>query len=285
MYQLGLGAGAPIVLALIGVAFDLFKIYAPTLIAKVFNRSHITTLLLMVLSVSLMAISATASIFSLNHGIDALLSQSQSAKIAEQTTVNLRQEILGLNQLRDSQLSIHYVTPAAHTTELIDQKNEQLNKALIDSKDSGSNNVLSQYRNEILYIVSIGLELISVAMTLTLFHLQCENKGQNNQKRDETVSVSNLVSSSLAVGVEGKLKPFETDGAIPEAAFVAATTREQVLENMRVALLSGSVEPKYRSIWDSFKDCIKQREIKVYLEELAERNILKRQNNGSYQLV
>ena len=71
MYQLGLGAGAPIVLALIGVAFDLFKIYAPTLIAKVFNRSHITTLLLMVLSVSLMAISATASIFSLNHGIDA----------------------------------------------------------------------------------------------------------------------------------------------------------------------------------------------------------------------
>ena len=199
--------------------------------------------------------------------------------------MNLRQEILGLNQLRDSQLSIHYVTPAAHTTELIDQKNEQLNKALIDSKDSGSNNVLSQYRNEILYIVSIGLELISVAMTLTLFHLQCENKGQNNQKRDETVSVSNLVSSSLAVGVEGKLKPFETDGAIPEAAFVAATTREQVLENMRVALLSGSVEPKYRSIWDSFKDCIKQREIKVYLEELAERNILKRQNNGSYQLV
>ena len=54
---------------------------------------------------------------------------------------------------------------------------------------------------------------------------------------------------------------------------------------MRVALVSGTIEPKYRSIWDNFKGCIKQREIKLYLEALAERKILKRQKNGSYQLI
>ena len=54
MYQLGLGAGIPIVLALIGVAFDLFKSYAPTLIVSVINRSKIITIFFIAFSVSLM---------------------------------------------------------------------------------------------------------------------------------------------------------------------------------------------------------------------------------------
>lgn len=129
-----------------------------------------------------------------------------------------------LNQLRDSQLSIHYVSPATHTTELINQTTAKLNAALSESQNADSNTMLAQYRDEIVYIVSIGLGLMSVAMTLALFHLERENGCRNEPKQDKTNAVSRPVSSSLVVEVECNTKPIDTEVVIPETAFVAATT-------------------------------------------------------------
>lgn len=282
MYELGASTGMPIVFALVGLVFDAFKSYAPTLVAKIVSRSQVTALLLAVLSVGLIGVSGAASVFSLQNGIDTMLSDSKVAKAAQLKVEAIQTEITGLEELRSTQLSINHVSKAANTTNLISQKTSDLNEAIEAASSATDNNLLSSFSTELVLIVAVGLEAIGIAMTFVLFHLNRETAQQNTARQDETNYPESPVSAGFVTETQRKTTHVET---LPEVTFVAATTPEQILENMRVAIQSKSIEPKHRDVWQAFKGVIKQKEIKKYLEELANRNVLKRLDNGSYVLA
>ncbi|EHU0358681.1 TPA: hypothetical protein NJ054_004349 [Vibrio parahaemolyticus] len=264
------------------MVFDAFKSYAPTLVAKIVSRSQVTALLLAVLSVGLIGVSGAASVFSLQNGIDTMLSDSKVAKAAQLKVEAIQTEITGLEELRSTQLSINHVSKAANTTNLISQKTSDLNEAIEAASSATDNNLLSSLSTELVLIVAVGLEAIGIAMTFVLFHLNRETAQQNTARQDETNYPESPVSAGFVTETQRKTTHVET---LPEVTFVAATTPEQILENMRVAIQSKSIEPKHRDVWQAFKGVIKQKEIKKYLEELANRNVLKRLDNGSYVLA
>ncbi|ODQ00631.1 hypothetical protein BGK46_06165 [Salinivibrio sp. SS2] len=272
-----------VVFALVGVVFDVFKSYSPTLATKVVNKNQPTALLLCVLSLALICVSGAASVFSLQSGIDSILSESKAAKVAQLKVDSIQSEINGLEELRSTQLSINHVSKANSTTLLISQKTAELNAAIDASANATDNSLLANFSTELVYIIALGIELISVAVTMVLFQLNAQTQTSNNIKQDET----QLPSTPVATGFEAQTQPVLTqvETPLPEVTFVAATTREQVLENMKTAFLSGAVQPKYRAVWDAFKGQIKQKEIKQYLSELADRQILQRLDNGSYVLA
>ncbi|HCG6874937.1 TPA: hypothetical protein NJ268_004455 [Vibrio parahaemolyticus] len=285
MNELGKAAGMPFVFAAVGIVFDLFKSFSPALFVKVSDRCKITALLIAALSAGLIIISASASIFSLENGVNQILSESK-ANTATQLKIDLvSSELDSLKTLHAEQLAITHTTAAKGTMSLISQKTDELNK-LIDlsaTSPASDGNLLSMFSTEIVYIIAIGLELISVSMTLVLFHLNQEATPRNELKQDETNYPESPVFTGFAPETQSKTTQVQTQH--PEVRFVAATTHEQILENMRVAIQSRTIEPKHRQIWDAFKGSIRQKEIKEYLQELANRNVLKRLDNGSYVLA
>ncbi|EIO4083911.1 hypothetical protein LQK65_004393 [Vibrio parahaemolyticus] len=283
MYQLGLSAGMPVIFAMVGLVFDAFKSYSPTLVAKIVSRSQVTALLLATLSVALIGVSGAASVFSLQNGIDTMLSDSKAAKTAQLKVEAIQSEIAGLENLRSTQLSINHVSKASNTSTLISQRTSELNEAIEEASNANDNNLLSSFSVELVLIVAVGLEAIGIAMTFVLFHLDRETAQQNTARQDKANHPESPVSAGFVTETQSKTTQVQTQQ--PEITFVAATTHEQILENMRVAIQSRTIEPKHRQIWDAFKGSIKQKEIKEYLQELANRNVLKRLDNGSYVLA
>ncbi|HCG9688677.1 TPA: hypothetical protein NJ900_004412 [Vibrio parahaemolyticus] len=275
-------AGMPYIFMAVGVVFDVFKSYAPTLVAKIVSRSRMTAALLVVLSLCLTGVSGAASVFSLQNGIDTMLSDSKAAKAAQLKVEAIQSEIDGLEELRSTQLSINHVSKATNTSNLISQKTSELNEAIEQASNASDNNLLSSFSTVLVLIVAVGLEAIGIAMTFVLFHFNRETAERNTARQDETNYPESPVSAGFATETQRKTTQVET---LPEVKFVAATTPAQILENMRVAIQSKSIEPKHRDVWQAFKGVIKQKEIKKYLEELANRNVLKRLDNGSYVLV
>ncbi|ENS1920532.1 hypothetical protein ACEZTB_004634 [Vibrio parahaemolyticus] len=267
---------------MVGLVFDAFKSYSPTLVAKIVSRSQVTALLLAALSVALIGVSGAASVFSLQNGIDTMLSDSKAAKTAQLKVEAIQSEIAGLENLRSTQLSINHVSKATNTSTLISQKTSELNEAIEAASNANDNNLLSSFSTELVLIVAVGLEAIGIAMTFVLFHLNRETAQRNTARQDETNYPESPASAGFVTETQRKTTQVET---LPEVTFVAATTPEQILENMRVAIQSKSIEPKHRDVWQAFKGVIKQKEIKKYLEELASRNVIKRLDNGSYVLA
>lgn len=283
MYELGLSAGMPVIFAMVGLVFDAFKSYSPTLAEKIVSRGQVTALLLAALSVALIGVSGAASVFSLQNGIDTMLSDSKAAKTAQLKVEAIQSEIAGLENLRSTQLSINHVSKASNTSTLISQRTSELNEAIEEASNANDNNLLSSFSTELVLIVAVGLEAIGIAMTFVLFHLNRETTQRNELKQDEIGYPKSPVFAGFAPETQSKTTQVQTQQ--PEVTFVAATTHEQILENMKVAFLSKSIEPKHRDVWEAFKGVIKQKEIKKYLEELANRNVLKRLDNGSYVLA
>ncbi|MEP8042566.1 hypothetical protein ABJY94_23515 [Vibrio parahaemolyticus] len=276
-------AGMPYIFMAVGVVFDVFKSYAPTLVAKIVSRSRMTAFLLVVLNLCLIVVSGAASVFSLQNGIDTMLSDSKAAKAAQLKVEAIQSEIDGLEELRSTQLSINHVSKATSTSNLISQKTSDLNEAIEAASSATDNNLLSSFSTELVLIVAVGLEAIGIAMTFVLFHLNRETAQRNTARQDETNSPESPVFTGFAPETQSKTTQVQTQQT--EFTFVAATTHEQILENMRVAIQSRAIEPKHRQIWDAFKGSIRQKEIKEYLQELANRNVLKRLDNGSYVLA
>lgn len=285
MNELGEAAGMPYIFAAVGIVFDLFKSFSPALFLKVSDRCQITALLIVALSAGLIIISASASIFSLENGVDQILSESKANRATQLKIDLVSSELDSLKTLHAEQLAITHTTAAKGTMSLISKKTDELNK-LIDlsaTSPASDGNLLSMFSTEIVYIIAIGLELISVSMTLVLFHLNQEATPRNELKQDETNDPESPVFTGFAPETQSKTTQVQTQQT--EIKFVAATTHEQILENMRVAIQSRAIEPKHRQIWDAFKGSIRQKEIKEYLQELANRNVLKRLDNGSYVLA
>ncbi|EGR0997161.1 hypothetical protein EHJ37_19750 [Vibrio parahaemolyticus] len=259
----------------------------------------ITTLLLGCLTLSLMGISTAASIFSLQDGVNNALRSSNAAQIASQKASNLQAEIQSLNELKTKQLSINFVTKADETQKQINIKNTELNALLDQTNGANDDSFLGQFSTEIVFIIAISLELISAMMTLCLHCLQknvytnltTEETGRDTNRQFPPQSLisqgeTGETLDKLSTKISKKSGQGETTLITPENEIVfAAKVREQILEELKCAVVAGLCKPTHREIRQKFGNMIKQREIKNYLEALAERNVLVATENGSFRLA
>jgi hypothetical protein len=222
----------------------------------------------------------------LQQGVDDILASSKASQVAQRKVEALQSEIDGLNQLRNTQLSVDHISKANSTTLLISQKSTELRSAIDASVNSNDSSLLSKFSTEIVFIVSVGLELISVAMTMVLHQLNTSQTAPNNIRQDETQFPSSPVTTVFEAQTAPIIKQAQTS-ALPEVVFQASVVRSQVKQNLKAAIVSGQVKPQYREIWDFFKGTgmLKQHQIKEYLEELIAENVLYKKPNGSCGLV
>ncbi|CAH0530727.1 hypothetical protein CTH30272_03069 [Allocatenococcus thiocycli] len=299
MFSLGTAAGLGAVFGVSGLILDITKTFAPSLMSRLVSKNMITTLLLGSLTLTLMGISTAASIFSLQNGVNNALRTSNAAQIASKKASNLEAEIKSLNELKTKQLSINFVTKADATQKLINTKNSELNALLDQTNGANDDSFLAKFSTEIVFIIAISLEIISAMMTLCLHNLKTtmyytgnthEAELDTNRQYPSKTPISQGETAEtldkLSTKNSKNTGQGETTLITPDKEIVfAAKVREQILEELKCAVVAGLCKPTHREIRQKFGSMIKQREIKNYLEALAERNVLVATDNGSFRLT
>ncbi|MCL9783342.1 hypothetical protein M9194_18075 [Vibrio sp. S4M6] len=289
MYSLGQGTGLATTFAILGLLFDAVKNYSPTLIVSIFNKTKSTVILLGIICITLTFLSTTASIYSLQNGVESALSSSKEAHVIKKKIESLQQEITDLETLRSRQLSINHITQASATSKRLANKRAALNKTMEISIDVKSDSLLSVYSTPIILTISITLEILSIAMTLCLHclekkqpkHIAESLTGSHNsiaippvsQKSDPAAGLDSMTSDVNCLAKTEKVK-----------MECSALVNPKILQDIKQALIEGSCLPTHRSVYENFRNCIRQKEVKVYMMELAENNIIRPSGNGAYVL-
>lgn len=287
MFSLGkeMSQAMAITFVVVGIIFELFKSFSPTLLMKLAPRHQFLSIGIVLLSLSLVFMSGCASIFSLQAGVDDLLSNSKASQVALTKADIVRKEIDALQSLQQKQIEINHITAANKTSTQIAVKNDQLTSLIDQSVDASDSSLIGQFSTYIILTIAVGLELVIIILSCVNHALNNQNTNGLTQKHDETTPSQPLVSQGFAVSQPLISKQSQTAEALPEVVWQASTCKEQTLLNLATSIQSGAVEPKHRSVFQAFKGYIKQAEVGEYLAKLAEMNILKRLENGSYVLV
>ena len=161
MYHLGSSAGLTmaIVFALIGCVFDIVKSYSPTLISKVIGKGQATVILLGVISATLVSISVAASVFSLQNGINAALSQTKVSQATQLRIESLKNDIADLVALQKKQLSVNQISKANMTIATLAQKRSELSNIAQQAATVSNNSLLASFSTPIILAISIALEV------------------------------------------------------------------------------------------------------------------------------
>ena len=292
MYSLGKGAGLgmEVTFVIVGILFDVAKSYFPTLITKIMNKGHITALILGVITAAFVITSVAASVFSLQAGVQDALSQTRSAKVLQLQISSIKKEISDLELLKTRQLSVNHISKASNTALLISEKRDELNNTLAKSTHVSEDSLLSSFSTTIILIISVSLEVLSIAMALSLYHLKTNAETSRDIiRQDETrehihvVETTNPTETSHVL-MQNKTVKTSMSSTVSDTTYSALTTKEQIIADMRASLLKGECTPTHRSLYNAFRSLIKQKEVKSYLVELEQRNVIKPTGKGGYSL-
>ncbi len=288
MYHLGSSAGVmmAIAFALIGCVFDIVKSYSPTLIGKVFNKGHATVLLLGLISVALISISVSASVFSLQNGIKAALSQTKVSELAQSRLESLKSEINELGALQKKQLTVNQISKANATMKTLSQKRAELSQVEQKAATNANNSLLVSFSTPIILTIAIALEVISIAMTLVLGNLnkRTEESIQSliqNETQLTASPVNKKVVKKKHVYIQSETIRTSTTSTISESL----QPRESIIEDMKAALVKGECAPTYYSLYNSFRGVVKQKEIMSYFNELTHRGVIQEAKRGCYTVT
>lgn len=293
MYHLGSSAGLTmaIVFALIGCVFDIVKSYSPTLISKVIGKGQATVILLGVISATLVSISVAASVFSLQNGINAALSQTKVSQATQLRIESLKNDIADLVALQKKQLSVNQISKANMTIATLAQKRSELSNIAQQAATVSNNSLLASFSTPIILAISIALEVISIAMTLCLYHLSRKEGGQSSEViAKEPISThlqaqTRFETQETHVYTQSKTRQTSTTSVSNHSQYKSTPPDKKIIENMKTALIKGECVPTHRSLYNAFRGVVRQKEIKKYLCELAQREVIKEGHNGCYTLA
>lgn len=269
----------------VGIIFELFKTFAPTMLMKLAPKHQFLSIGIALLSLSLVVMSACASIFSLQAGVDDLLANSKASQAAVAKADILRKEIESLQALQATQIDANFITAANKTSALIAEKNTDLTTLIDQSMNASDDSLIGQFSTYIILTIAIGLELVIIILSGVSHALNNQNTNGLIQKHDETTPSQPLVSQGLAMPQPVIIRQPQTTEALPEVVWQASTCKEQTLLNLATSIQSGAVLPKHRSVFNAFRGVIRQNEVGEYLSKLAEMNVLKKLDNGGYVLA
>ncbi|WP_210499379.1 hypothetical protein [Vibrio crassostreae] len=280
----------------VGVGLDLVKSLSPALAFRLKEQSEFAAGIFFIIMILIMSLSFAASTYSLQNGITKSLEGSQRAQIATAKVKAIQSEIRTLESLHSTQIDANHITKASETSVLISEANSKLTTLLDQTSGANSDTFLSKFSSVIAYTIAASLELICLAMTLALHHLKAPQRitetQQNTMNHGDTELVSNYPQTPVSIGETGVAtiqacspSASKQNIVVHQAEVFTKRTEEQIIQELKQALVAQEITPTQRSVYSKFKADMTQRQVPYFLGKLADLGHLIAQENGQYKLA
>ncbi|ARR51935.1 hypothetical protein [Photobacterium damselae] len=296
MLSTGEDMGSPQLMASLGLLLDLAKCATPLFVLFLWSQKmRLASLFALILSVTLSAVSFSASVAALENGVTASQQNSVSYQRIETQINDYRAQIVELRQLAQRQQDAKQITKAqttlSHIPALLTRIDELSNQ---QATFSGGESVVSKYGMIISYIASAALELLSWLFVCVSFALKKAKHTQTHSctvmHTQENMSVQPIDFTDKHTQTQSQLFTVPTHLNTVECANDACFSTEcehtqttkcdiQLYFDIRNAILAKEVTPSIRGIHHKFKG-VGRALISQVLTDLYDTGFLKNYRNG-----
>ncbi|EPG0370319.1 hypothetical protein ACSWVZ_003186 [Photobacterium damselae] len=303
MFSIGEDMGSPHLMASLGLLLDLAKCATPLFVLLLWSQKmRLASLFALVLSVTLSAVSFSASVAALENGVMANKQNSVSYQRIETQINDYRAQVAELRQLAQRQQDAKQITKSQKTLSQIPALLAHVDKlSTQQSQLSSGDSVVSKYGMIISYITAAALELLSWMFVCVSFALK---KAKHTQAQSGTVvhthenlsvqpidlKTEHTQTQSQSFTVPTHLSTVEcaNDGCFSSDCETCVFECEhsqstkcdsQVYFDIRDAILAKEITPSIRGVNGKFKG-VSRGLINTVLGDLYQSGILKNFRNG-----
>ncbi|WP_419208239.1 hypothetical protein ACN08N_25400 (plasmid) [Photobacterium leiognathi subsp. mandapamensis] len=301
MFSIGTDMGSPFLMAVLGLLLDLAKCATPLFILFLWSQKmRFASMFALILSITLSAVSFSASVAALESGVTVNAQNSVSYQRIESQLTDYREQVKELRQLAKRQQDAKQITKSQHTLSqvptLLTRIDELSNQ---QATFSGGESVVSKYGMMISYVTALALELLSWLFVCVSFAL---NKVKHTQTQSSTVvhSQQGMIVQTTDLNIEhsqAQSQSFTLDtqsSAVNDGCFsnecgqcvfecsnesLKAKCDSQLYFDIRDAILAKDVKPSFRGVTQQFRG-VSRGLIANVLTDLHETGFLKNYRNG-----
>ncbi len=303
MFSIGEDMGSPQLMALLGLLLDLAKCVTPLFVLFLWSQKmRVTSVFALVLSITLSAVSFSASVAALESGVMANKQHSVSYQRIETQINDYRAQVVELRQLAQRQQDAKQITKSQKTLSQIPTLLSHVDKLSAQQSQLGSGeSVVSQYGMIISYITAAALELLSWLFVCVSFALKKSRHTRTHsctvvhtqentsvQAIDLTIEDAQTQSQSFTVPAHSNTVECANDGCFSsdcETCVIACESAQsikcdsQLYLDIRDAILAKEITPSIRGVSSKFKG-VGRGLINCVLRDLHQSGILKNYRNG-----
>ncbi|MGR5465236.1 hypothetical protein ACPV5G_20070 [Photobacterium damselae] len=303
MFGIGSDMGSPLLMAGLGLLLDLAKCATPLFVLFLWSQKmRIASLFALVLSITLSAVSFSASVAALENGVMANKQNSVSYQRIETQINDYRAQIVELRQLAKRQQLAHQITKSQTTLSQIPNLLTRIDELSNQQATfSGGESVVSKYGMIISYITAAALELLAWMFVCVSFALKKSRHTQTHsctvvhtqkntsvQPIDLTIEHAQAQSQSFTVTTHSNTVECANDGCfssdcescLSECEHSQSTKCDsQLYFDIRDAILAKEITPSIRGVSGKFKG-VSRGLINNVLADLYQSGILKNFRNG-----
>ncbi|MEC6833588.1 hypothetical protein VXS06_17630 [Photobacterium toruni] len=306
MFSIGTDMGSPLLMAALGLLLDLAKCATPLFVLFLWSQKmRLVSVFALVLSMTLSAVSFSASVAALESGVTANAQNSVSYQKIESQITDYRDQVIELRQLAKRQQAAKQITKSQHTLSQIPTLLSRIDELSNQQANfTGSESVVSKYGMMISYVTAAALELLSWLFVCVTNALYPQSQRTQTQCRAVDRSQSVITSpafdnDSIAVNNTSQTNAVLTQlNAMNDACLTAqcdecddecelrismgqniAPCHAQIYLDIKNAVLAKTVKPSQRGINESFRGVGRDLMNQV-LEELKGVGFLKSYRKG-----
>lgn len=303
MFSLALDMSEHMLIAFvaIGVLLDCFKSYIPSLYFNLKKVSKWTPLPFLALMLAIMFLSFSASVNSLERGIDASLKNTTESLVAKEKISLLKAELEAERNLHAKQISINHISKADITAVRIKALNKDI-ATLLSQASQPTDSFLSKYKNYIAMVLAAALEISCCATVIAMHVLKKANIGsaQNVAGQagtsteltlgrtlesvggtSETVGVTMYACESTETNRDKNIVPVK----LHEPEVFGEKTEDQIIQDLKQALSAKVVLPNQRSVYQFCKGSLTKRQVPMYLQKLVDMGCLVAVEGNRFKLA
>lgn len=272
MFSIGADMGSPRLMAALGLLLDLAKCATPLFVLFLWSQKmRFASMFALILSVTLSAVSFSASVAALESGVMANAQNSVSYQRIESQITDYRDQVIELRQLAKQQQAAKQITKSQKTLSQIPTLLTRIDELSIQQATfSGGESVVSKYGMMISYVTALALELLSWLFVCVSFAL---NKVKHTQSQSSTVVHSQQAMSVQPTDLSNKYSDFINQmrsvevqsSAVNDVCFDAdcaqcdvkceqrKLSEAQLYIDVRNAILAKKVTPSHRGVAEQFR--------------------------------
>ncbi|MGX9459600.1 hypothetical protein ACWU37_21955 (plasmid) [Photobacterium damselae subsp. damselae] len=303
MFSIGEDMGSPHLMASLGLLLDLAKCATPLFVLFLWSQKmRLASMFALILSITLSAVSFSASVAALENGVMANKQNSVSYQRIETQINDYRDQVVELRQLALRQQDAKLITKSQATLSQIPNLLTHIDDLSAQQSQLGSGeSVVSQYGMIISYITAAALELLSWMFVCVSFALKKSHHTQTHsctdvrvqenmsvQAVDFTIEHAQTQSQSFTVTTHSNTVECANDGCFSSDCESCLSECEhsqslkcdtQIYFDIRDAILAKEITPSIRGVSGKFKG-VSRGLINTVLGDLHQSGILKNYRNG-----
>lgn len=298
MFSIGQDMGSPVLMASLGLLLDLAKCATPLFVLFLWSQKmRFASVFALVLSLTLSAVSFSASVAALESGVVANAQNSVTYQRIESQMTDYREQVIELRQLAKRQQDAKQITKSQKTLSQIPTLLSRIDELSNQQANfTGGESVVSKYGMIISYVTALALELLSWLFVCVSFAL---NKVKHTQTQSGTVVHSQQYMSVQPTDLKNENS--QTQSQLLTLDTQSSAVNDSCLDNkcvfecsneplkvkcdsqlyfdIRDAILARDVRPSFRGVTQKFKG-VSRALIASVLSDLHQTGFLKNYRKG-----